>query len=58
MSLDAECPDYKVGWRGASPVVEVVALTDRDVERLARPQPVTSKPMIHIPRPRLVGIET
>ncbi|MEI2607284.1 MAG: hypothetical protein V9G20_01505 [Candidatus Promineifilaceae bacterium] len=58
LSLDADLPDYKGGWRGASPVVEIVSLTDRDAERLARPQPVTQRPMIPIPRPRLVGLET
>jgi trans-aconitate methyltransferase len=58
LSLDADLPDYKSGWRGASPVVEIVSLTDRDGERLARPQPVTQRPMISIPRPRLVGLET
>ncbi|MBP8057106.1 MAG: methyltransferase [Chloroflexi bacterium] len=58
LSLDAEYPDYKGGWRGASPVVEIVALTDQDVERLTRPRPVTQRTAIAIPRPRLVGLET
>jgi len=58
LSLDADLPDYKAGWRGASPVVEIVALTDRDAERLARPRPTTPRPTIPIPRPRLVGLET
>lgn len=59
LSLDADLPGYKAGWRGASPVVEIVALTDRDAERLARPRPTptTQRPMIPIPRPRLVGLE-
>lgn len=39
LSLDADLPDYKGGWRGALPVVEIVALTDRDAERLVRPRP-------------------
>jgi hypothetical protein len=57
LSLDADLPDYKAGWRGASPVVEIVALTDRDTERLARPRPAPQRPTIPIPRPRLVGLE-
>jgi len=27
-SMDTEQPDYKVGWRGAAPVVEVTSLHD------------------------------
>ena len=57
LSLDAEYPDYKAGWRGASPVVELVSLADPDMERLARPRPATPRPTIPIPRPRLVGLE-
>jgi len=57
LSLDADLPDYKAGWRGASPVVEIVALTDREAERLTRPQPATSRSMSPIPRPRLIGLQ-
>ncbi len=44
LSLDADLPDYKGGWRGASPVVEIVSLIDRDAERLTRP---TRDPKTH-----------
>lgn len=57
LSLDTEYPDYKTGWRGASPVVELVSLADPEIERLARPRPVASRPVIPIPRPRLLGLQ-
>lgn len=57
LSLDTEYPDYKDGWRGVSPVVELVSLADPEIERLARPRPVASRPVIPIPRPRLLRLQ-
>jgi SAM-dependent methyltransferase len=44
-SIDTEHEVYKSGWRGASPVVELVSLRDPDAERI----PLPSRPAV--PRP-------
>jgi predicted RNA methylase len=46
-SLNTEQPDYRAGWRGAAPVVQVVSLYDPDVRLL----PLASRP--DVPRPVL-----
>jgi hypothetical protein len=49
-SIDTEHEVYKSGWRGASPVVELVSLRDPDAERIPLPsRPAVPRPAV--PRP-------
>ncbi|MCI0581054.1 MAG: hypothetical protein L0332_29670 [Chloroflexi bacterium] len=43
-SLDTEYEAYKSGWRGASPVVELVSLYDPDAWLIPLPAPVARPP--------------
>jgi len=49
-SLDTEQPEYKSGWRGAAPVVELVTLRDREAALLSLANaPLVDAPSV--PRP-------
>lgn len=50
ISLDTEHPNYKSGWRGASPVVETVTLNDPDAALLPLTDAPAESPAV-VPRP-------